>query len=101
MKITTLIITLFFSKFLFSQELSEYDLKPYNDELNFKLLNENDVLEKNDSLEALIIIFNEPILKNAKLSISNNPQLKEIKLFAASQELLKFISDSKLSKLTL
>lgn len=100
MKTTTLIITLIFSNFLFSQELSEYDLKSYNDELNFKVLNENDVLEKNDSIEALIIIFNEPILKNAKLSISNNPQLKEIKLFASCQELLKFISDSKLPRLT-
>jgi hypothetical protein len=100
MKITTIIICLLFSKFLFSQELSEYDLKPYNDELNFKILDENDVIEKNDSLEALIFVFNNPIYKNAELSISNNPQLKEIKLFASSQELLKFVSDSKLQKLT-
>jgi hypothetical protein len=97
---TYLIFCLVFSKILFSQELSEYDLKPYNEKLNFKILDENDILEKNDSIEALIFVFNNPVFKNAELSITNNPQLKEIKLFASSQELLKFISDSQLNQLT-
>ncbi len=100
MKTIPLLITLIFSRILFSQELSEHDLKPYNDELNFKIIDENAILEMNDSLEAVIIIFNKPIFKNAELSISNNPQLKEIKLFTASQELLKYISNSKLPRLT-
>jgi hypothetical protein len=96
----TLIFCLVFSKILFSQDLDEYDLKPYNDNLNFKILDENEILEKDESIEALILVFNNPIFKNAELSIANNPQLKEIKLFASNQELLKFISDSKLNNLT-
>lgn len=100
MKLTTLITFLIISKILFCQELREYDLIPYNEEFNFKILDENDVIEKDDSLEALIIVFKSPVYKNAERSISNNPQLKEIKLFASSQELLKFISESKLHSLT-
>ncbi|MFM2038346.1 MAG: hypothetical protein RL432_1285, partial [Bacteroidota bacterium] len=65
---TYLIFCLVFSKILFSQELSEYDLKPYNEKLNFKILDENDILEKNDSIEALIFVFNNPVFKNAELS---------------------------------
>lgn len=100
MKTTIIIICLALTKILFSQEFGEYDLKPYNHELNFKLLNENDILEKNDSIEALIFVFNSPLYKNAELSIKNNPQLKKIKIFAANQEFIKFISDSKLQQLT-
>lgn len=99
-KTIPILIILIFSRILFSQELSEHDLIPYNDELNFKIIDENTILEKNDSLEALIIIFNKPFFKNAELSISNNAQLKEIKLFTASQELLEFISNSKLPRLS-
>lgn len=100
MKLTILITFLILSKILFSQELKEYDLKPYNKELNFKIIDENDVVEKDDSLEALIIVFKNPRYKNAELSISNNLQLKEIKLFGCNQELLKFISESNLQRLT-
>lgn len=100
MKITILLIYLIISKFTFTQELREYDLKPYGEELNFKVINENEILEKNDSLEAIIIVFNEAIFKNAEISIRNNPQLKQIKLFGSNQALLKSISDSKLPNLT-
>lgn len=100
MKTITLVICLFFTKILFSQEFSETDLKPYNEELKFKVLNENEILENNTSIEALIFVFNKPIFKNAEISISNNPQIKEIKLFASSQDMLNFISNSKLPNLT-
>ena len=100
MKITILLICLIISNITFSQELSEYDLKPYGDELNFKIIDENEILEKNDSLEAIIIVFNEAIFKNAEISIRNNPQLKQIKLFGSNQAFLKAISDSKLPNLT-
>ncbi len=100
MRISTILFCLFFSKILFSQELTEHDLSPYNDELNFKVINENDLIEKMDSLEALIIVFNNPLFENARRSIINNPHLKEIKLFASNQELLEFISESTLPKLT-
>lgn len=100
MKFKILLYFILFSTILNSQELREYDLKPYNQDLNFKIIDENDIIEKDDSLEALIIIFKNTFYKNVELSISNNPQLKEIKLFSSSQEMLKFISESKLNKLT-
>lgn len=100
MNISFLVFSLIFSMTTYSQKLNESDLKPYNNELNFKILDENDLLEKNESIEAVIFVFNKPMYKNAERSISNNPQLKEIKLFGSSQELLTFISDSKLPKLT-
>jgi hypothetical protein len=91
---------LFISNLVFSQELSEYDLKPYNDELKFKFIYENEALERERSLDALIIIFRHPNYENAQISIRNNPQLKEIKLFYANEEMLDFISKQKLPKLT-
>jgi hypothetical protein len=100
MKFITTLTILIFSKFLFSQELGDYDLEPYNDGVNFKVLDQNDAIEKNESLEALIIIFKSPNYQNARISISNNPQLKEIKLIGSNQELINFISESNLPNLT-
>jgi hypothetical protein len=100
MKLTTLILSLLFSNILFSQELSEYDLAPYNDELKFSIVDENEVLASNDSIEAIIFIFNKPAFNNAELSIKNNPQVKEIKLFGSNQDFVNFLSAAKLPKLS-
>lgn len=92
MKLTILIALVLFSKIPLCQELKEYDLRPYNDSVNFRLLDEDDVIDKDESLEALIIVFKKPVFYNAELSLKNNPQLKEIKLFAANHDLLDFLS---------
>ena len=100
MKLTTLITFLSISTFIFCQDLSEYDLKPYNDSLKFKIIDENEVLEKDESLQAVIIVFKHQYFDNVKLSISNNPQLREIKIFVGDQDLLNFLSFQKLPNLT-
>jgi hypothetical protein len=43
MKPTLFLLSLIFSNILFSQELSEFDLAPYNDELKFSVVEENEV----------------------------------------------------------
>jgi hypothetical protein len=100
MKLTTLILSLFLSNLLFSQELSEFDLAPYNDELKFSIVEENEVLEADESIEAIIFVFNKPAFKNAELSIKNNPQVKEIKLFGSNQDFVNFLSAAELPKLS-
>lgn len=100
MKLTTIITFILFSNIIFCQELSEYDLSPYNNDFKFKIIDENEIVEKDDSLEALIIVFKKPIYKNAEISISNNLQLREIKLFYSNQDILNFIAESKLPLLT-
>lgn len=100
MKLITIITFILFSNIIFCQDLSEYDLSPYNNDFKFRIIDENEIVEKNDSLEVLIIIFNKPINKNAEISISNNSQLKEIKLFYSNQDILNFIAESNLPQLT-
>ena len=41
MKFKILLYFILFSTILNSQELGEYDLKPYNQDLNFKIIDEN------------------------------------------------------------
>ena len=100
MKLTLLILSLIFSNILFSEELSEFDLAPYNDELKFSIVEENEVLEADESIEAIIFVFNKPAFKNAELSIKNNPQVKEIKLFGSNQDFVNFLSAAKLPNLS-
>lgn len=100
MKILTLILISIFSGHTYCQDLKPYDLEPYNKDFNFKLIDDSEVVEKNDSLQAIIIVFKNQEYANARLSINNNPQLKEIKLFASNQDFLEFIAESKLKDLT-
>ncbi len=100
MRLLILITFITSTSFAFTQEFKDYELRPYNKEFRYKLIDENTVVDKDDSLEALIIIFNNPVYENAQLSISNNPQLKEIKLFMPNQEIIKFISENNLQSLT-
>ena len=76
------------------------ELKPYNDDLYFKVINENEMVLKVDSLKAIIIVFNNLSEGNAKQSIINNPQLKEIKLISPSQDFIQLISELKMDSLT-
>ena len=76
------------------------ELKPYNDDLYFKVINENEIVLKVDSLKAIIIVFNNLSEGNAKQSIINNPQLKEIKLISPSQDFIQLISGLKMDSLT-
>lgn len=100
MKLITLITFFIISHISYSQDLGVFDTIPYNDLFKFKLIDENTVVEKDDSLQALIIVFNHQLFENAKRSISNNPQLKEIKIFYGNQEFLEILSNSKLPELT-
>lgn len=100
MRLLLLITIITSTSFAFSQEFKDYELQPYNKEFRYKLIDENTVVDEDDSLEALIIIFKHPVFENAQLSFRNNPQLKEIKLFMPNQEIIKFISENNLQSLT-
>lgn len=100
MRLLLLLTFLTSASFVFSQEIKEYELMPYNKTFRYKFIDENTVVDKDESLEALIIIFKNPVFENAQLSISNNPQLKEIKLFMPNQDIIKFISESNLQGLS-
>ena len=87
------------SNFFLCQQLENRDLQAYND-FGFKIAYENEIVAMNKNIEALIIIFKSSNFDNAKQSILNNPQLKELKLFYAPQEFIDFISESNLKNLT-
>ncbi len=96
MKQTILILILSFSVFVIGQEKYE----PYNDDLKFKIIDDNAVLGKETSVKALIIKYTGNSNEKIKSSLRNNLQLKEIKLLGTDQEILNFISELKMTNLT-
>ena len=82
MKIVVVFISLLISLTFFSQ-----DLAPYNEDFEFEVMNEDEVIQRNDSLHALIIDAGNSV-KNIEISLKNNPQLREVKLMTSSQEVL-------------
>ncbi len=74
------------------------DLTPYNEDFEFEVMNEDEVIQTNDSLYALIIDAGNSV-KNIETSLKNNPQLREVKLMASSQEILDVIGRVKLDSL--
>lgn len=96
MKQRILILLLTFSVSVIAQE--EY--QPYNEDLKFKVIDENTALGKETSVKALVIKYTGNSDEKIKLSIRNNPQLQEIKLLGASQEIVNFISELKMTNLT-
>lgn len=93
MKIVVVFISLLISLTFFSQDLS-----PYNEDFEFEVMNEDEVIQTNDSLYALIIDAGNSV-KNIETSLKNNPQLREVKLMASSQEILGVIGRVKLDSL--
>lgn len=63
------------------------DLTPYNEDFEFEVMNEDEVIPRNDSLYALIIDAGNSV-KNIETSLKNNRQLREVKFLASSQEVL-------------
>lgn len=100
MKFNLFIVFFVFFTHIFCQELREYDLIPYNKDLKFKVLEGNVMLEKDESLQALILVMKNLQLDQAKKAIENNPQLQEIKIIYGNQDFLDFVSDQKIPHLT-
>ena len=94
MKIVVVIISIFISQTFFSQE----DLSPYNDDFEFEVMDDDEVIPRNDSLHALIIDAGNSA-KNIEISLKNNPQLREVKLMASSQEIVDVFGRVKLDSL--
>ena len=93
MKIVVVIISIFITHTFFSQ-----DLTPYNEDFEFEVMDDDEVIPRNDSLQALIIDAGNSV-KNIEISLKNNPQLREVKLMASSQEILDVIGRVKLDSL--
>ena len=93
MKIVVVIISIFITHTFFSQ-----DLTPYNDDFDFEVMDDDEVIPRNDSLYALIIDAGNSV-KNIETSLKNNPQLRELKLITSSQEILDVIGRVKLDSL--
>ena len=68
MKIVVVIISILISKTFFSQDLS-----PYNEDFEFEVMDDDEVIPRNDSLQALIIDAGNSV-KNIEISLKNNPQ---------------------------
>ena len=83
-----------------SIQIHSQDYQPYNTEYIFKVIDNQEKIHKQGSLEALVILFKDSLINNSKESIINNPQLKEINLVNPSQEFIDFISDQNLRPLT-
>ena len=94
MKIVVVFISLLISLTFFSQE----DLSPYNEDFEFEVMDEDEVISRNDSLHALIIDAGNSV-KNIEISLKNTPQLREVKLMSSSQEILDVIGRVKLDSL--
>ncbi len=94
MKIVVVFISLLISLTFFSQE----DLSPYNEDFEFEVMEEDEVIPRNDSLHALIIDVGNSV-KNIETSLKNNPQLREVKLMASSQEILDVFGHVKFDSL--
>jgi len=94
MKIVVVFISLLISHAFFSQE----NLTPYNDDFEFEVMDDDEVIPRNDSLHALIIDAGNSV-KNIEISLKNNPQLREVKLMASSQEIVDVFGRVKLDSL--
>ena len=94
MKIVVVFISLLISLTFFSQE----DLSPYNEDFEFEVMDDDEVIPRNDSLQALIIDAGNSV-KNIEISLKNNPQLREVKLMASSQEVLDVFGHVKFDSL--
>lgn len=93
MKIVVVIISLLISHTFFSQ-----DLTPYNEDFDFEVMDDDEVIPRNATLKALIIDAGNTV-KNIEISLKNNPQLRELKLIASSQEVLDVFGRVKLDSL--
>ncbi len=96
MKYHLLILFLSLSVFVMGQLENE----PYNDDLKFKIIDNHAILGKETSVKALIIKYTVNSNEKIKFSLRNNPQLKEIKILGADQEIVNFISELKMANLT-
>lgn len=85
MKIVILLISCLVFQSYFSQ-----DLKPYNEEFQFEVVEGDEVVEHDNSLQALVIDAGNS-LKAIEASLRNNPQLLEVKFMSASQEVLELL----------
>ena len=94
MKIVVVFISLLITHAFFSQE----NLTPYNEDFEFEVMDEDEVISRNDSLHALIIDTGNSV-KNIEISLKNNPQLREVKLMSSSQEILDIFGRVKLDSL--
>ena len=94
MKIVVVFISLLISLTFFSQE----DLSPYNEDFEFEVMDDDEVIPRNDSLQALIIDAGNSV-KNIETSLKNNPQLREVKLMASSQEIVDLFGRVKFDSL--
>jgi hypothetical protein len=74
-------------------------LKQYNKDSELAVVRDGEILEKNDSIQALIIVINDGIINNAKQSISNNLHLQEVQIYNGNQDLLDYIASLKLPNL--
>ena len=83
MKIVVVFISLLISHAFFSQE----NLTPYNEDFEFEVMDDDEVIPRNDSFHALIIDAGNSAI-NIEISLKNNPQLREVKLMASSQEIV-------------
>jgi hypothetical protein len=94
MNIVVVFISLLITHAFFSQE----NLTPYNEDFEFEVMDDDELIPRNDSLHALIIDAGNSV-KNIETSLKNNPQLREVKLMASSQEILDVIGRVKLDSL--
>lgn len=85
MKIVVLLISCLVFQSYFSQ-----DLKPYNEHFQFEVVEGDEVVEHDNSLQALVIDAGNS-LKAIEASLRNNPQLLEVKFMSASQEVLELL----------
>jgi hypothetical protein len=85
MKIVVLLISFLVFQSHFSQEL-----EPYNEAFQFEVVEGNEVVVHDDSLQALVIDAGNS-LKAIEASLRNNPQLQEVKFISASQEVLELL----------
>ncbi len=93
MKIVVLLIS-----FLVFQSFFSQDLAPYNEDFEFEVMDDDEVIPKNDSIHALIIDAGNSV-KNIEISLKNNPQLREVKLMTSSQEVLDVLGRVKFDSL--
>jgi hypothetical protein len=100
LKYITLIALLFITLSVVGQLPFKSELRKYNEGLELVILRNGESLTKSDAIGALIIVINNDSIDSAKISIGNNPQLKEIQIYNGNQELLNYIASLQLPNLT-